>query len=162
VFYSVENFVETWRLETATTARVLGSLTDASLKVRAADSARSLGELAWHVVTSIREIGALASLPLSGPRQREAAPVRAEGIGATHATCSRELAAAAASLSDVMLLDRVNVYGEEWAVGRVLWVLLAHEIHHRGQIVSLMRVAGLRVPSVYGPSRDEWAPGNPR
>ena len=162
VFYSVQNFLETWRLESATTARVLGSLTDASLEVRLEDSARSLGELAWHVVTAIREIGTLAVLPLSGPRQGEAVPGGAEEIKATYATCSRELVAAAAALSDLELLNRVDVYGEEWAVGRVLYVLLAHEIHHRGQIVSLIRVADLPVPSVYGPSRDEWAPGKPR
>jgi uncharacterized damage-inducible protein DinB len=162
VFYSVQNFLDTWRLESATTARVLGSLTDASLEVRPTDAARSLGELAWHVVTAIREIGALAILPLSGPRQTKGVPGGAEEIRATYARCSRELVAAAAALSDSVLLSEVDVYGEEWAVGRVLYVLLAHEIHHRGQIVLLMRVADLPVPSVYGPSSDEWAQGKPR
>jgi uncharacterized damage-inducible protein DinB len=38
-----------------------------------------------------------------------------------------------------------------------LTVLLRHEIHHRAQMTVLMRQAGLRVPGVYGPSREEWA-----
>ena len=146
VFYSVENFLETLRSESATTARVLASLTDASLEVRATDSARSLGELAWHVVTAIQEIGARAALRLSGPARTEEVPRRAEEIRAAYVRCSGDLATAVTALSDVALLDRVDVYGEEWAVGRVLYVLLAHEIHHRGQIVSLIRVAELAVP----------------
>jgi len=162
VFHTVENFVDVWRLESATTARVLASLTDASLQVRPTDSARSLGELAWHVVTAIREIGGRAGLPLSGPRRTEAVPGGLEEIRATYVTSSRELREAAATLSDSALLDRVDVYGEDWGVGKTLYLLLAHEIHHRGQIVSLMRIAGVPVPSVYGPSGDEWAPGKSR
>jgi uncharacterized damage-inducible protein DinB len=33
---------------------------------------------------------------------------------------------------------------------------MSHEIHHRGQMTVLMRQAGLKVPGVYGPSREEW------
>ena len=28
--------------------------------------------------------------------------------------------------------------------------------HHRGQMTILMRQAGLLVPGMYGPSKDEW------
>jgi len=36
-------------------------------------------------------------------------------------------------------------------------LLIKHIIHHRGQMTVLMRQAGLNVPGVYGPSRDEWS-----
>ena len=39
----------------------------------------------------------------------------------------------------------------------VLNVLIRHQIHHRGQMTILMRQAGVVVPSVYGPSREETA-----
>jgi uncharacterized damage-inducible protein DinB len=35
------------------------------------------------------------------------------------------------------------------------WFLLHDEIHHRGQFTILLRLAGAKVPSVYGPSESE-------
>ena len=34
--------------------------------------------------------------------------------------------------------------------------LIRHQAHHRGQMTVLMRQAGLPVPGVYGPAREEW------
>jgi len=39
----------------------------------------------------------------------------------------------------------------------VLVSLITHQAHHRGQMTVLMRQAGLKVPGVYGPAREEWA-----
>jgi uncharacterized damage-inducible protein DinB len=36
-------------------------------------------------------------------------------------------------------------------------MVFSHLIHHRGQLTVLMRQAGLKVPGVYGPAREEWA-----
>jgi uncharacterized damage-inducible protein DinB len=36
-----------------------------------------------------------------------------------------------------------------------IWFLLHDEIHHRGQFSILLRLAGAKVPSIYGPSEDE-------
>ncbi|MCK9911102.1 DinB family protein, partial [Microbacteriaceae bacterium K1510] len=49
-----------------------------------------------------------------------------------------------------------DMYGEQWPNGLTLRILIQHLIHHRGQMTVLMRQAGLQVPGVYGPSRDEW------
>ena len=32
-----------------------------------------------------------------------------------------------------------------------------HQCHHRGQMSVLMRQAGIRVPGIYGPAREEWS-----
>src|SRR5947207_2029668 len=37
----------------------------------------------------------------------------------------------------------------------VLWFLLNDQIHHRGQFSVYLRMAGGKVPSIYGPSSDE-------
>ncbi len=50
-----------------------------------------------------------------------------------------------------------DMYGEQWPRGKSLAALLNHQTHHRGQMTVLMRQAGLQVPGVYGPSREEWA-----
>ena len=37
----------------------------------------------------------------------------------------------------------------------VLWLMLMDSVHHRGQLAVYLRMAGGRVPSIYGPSADE-------
>jgi uncharacterized damage-inducible protein DinB len=49
------------------------------------------------------------------------------------------------------------MYGEKWTRAMALRALIQHEVHHRGQMTVLMRQAGLTVPGVYGPAREEWA-----
>jgi uncharacterized damage-inducible protein DinB len=59
--------------------------------------------------------------------------------------------------SDETLQIEDDMYGEMWKRGKTLGSLINHEIHHRGQMTVLMRQAGLKVPGIYGPSKDEWA-----
>jgi uncharacterized damage-inducible protein DinB len=37
----------------------------------------------------------------------------------------------------------------------VLWTTLMDNVHHRGQLSVYLRLAGARVPSIYGPTADE-------
>jgi uncharacterized damage-inducible protein DinB len=39
--------------------------------------------------------------------------------------------------------------------GDVLWFVLMDGIHHRGQLSVYARIAGAKVPSIYGPTADE-------
>lgn len=48
------------------------------------------------------------------------------------------------------------MYGEMWKKGKILAILINHQSHHRAQLTVLMRQAGLKVPGVYGPSKEEW------
>ena len=36
-----------------------------------------------------------------------------------------------------------------------LWQILMDQVHHRGQFTVYSRIAGAKVPSIYGPSADE-------
>ncbi len=38
---------------------------------------------------------------------------------------------------------------------KFLWMLLCDQIHHRGQFSIYLRMAGGKVPSIYGPTADE-------
>ena len=55
-----------------------------------------------------------------------------------------------------MLWEEVPMYGEVWKRGVGLSVQVHHHIHHRGQITLIMRQAGLKVPGLYGTSKEEW------
>ncbi|MEW6171378.1 MAG: DinB family protein, partial [Candidatus Omnitrophota bacterium] len=59
--------------------------------------------------------------------------------------------------TDNTLAEELNLWGENWAKGKLLGVLVIHQTHHRAQMTVLMRQAGLKVPGVYGPSKEEWA-----
>ena len=43
----------------------------------------------------------------------------------------------------------------DWPTMEFLWFLLCDQIHHRGQLTVYSRLAGGKVPSIYGPSADE-------
>lgn len=162
MFLHVQQFADIWLLESAVTRRVIGRLTDESLSIRPAPRARSAGETAWHLAAAIGDIGGLTGLVLSGPRRGDPVPLRAADIAEAYARASTELVAAVTTQwSDATLLEADDVYGERWSRGTTLYVLLAHEIHHRGQLTVLLRAAGLTVPAVYGPSSDEASRPSP-
>jgi uncharacterized damage-inducible protein DinB len=52
------------------------------------------------------------------------------------------------------------MYGQTWKRRDVLMALVMHQAHHRGQMTVLMRQAGLLVPGIYGPAREEWSKMN--
>jgi uncharacterized damage-inducible protein DinB len=62
-----------------------------------------------------------------------------------------------AKWKDATLMQEKNFYGMMWKLGMMLDILIRHEVHHRGQMTVLMRQAGLKVPGVYGPAKEEWA-----
>ena len=58
--------------------------------------------------------------------------------------------------NDDTLLVEDDMYGEMWKRGMTLGVIVSHQIHHRAQLTIVMRLNGLKVPGVYGPSKEEW------
>jgi uncharacterized damage-inducible protein DinB len=43
----------------------------------------------------------------------------------------------------------------DWPLAKFLWMMLCDQIHHRGQFSVYLRIAGGKVPAIYGPSADE-------
>jgi uncharacterized damage-inducible protein DinB len=156
MFTTVQQFLTTWRHESASTARVLAQLTDASLDYRLAPTYRSLGDLAWHIVTSPCQILSRTGLAYDAPRKGTPRPPRASQIQSAYVDAAGALAQAVErNWDDAALRVEDQMFGQSWPRGLTLDVMLRHEIHHRGQLTALMRGAGLRVPGVYGPSADE-------
>ncbi len=159
MFRRVADFEKTWAYESEQTLRVLRALTDASLSQRVAPADRTLGRIAWHLAGTIGEMMGRTGLAVEGPAP-EAPPLStAAGIAAAYQRAADSLLAAlqAAGWTDETLRVEDEMYGERWPRGVTLFALVAHQAHHRGQMTVLMRQAGLPVPGVYGPARDEWA-----
>jgi uncharacterized damage-inducible protein DinB len=153
----VSDFTAAWSREAASTTKLLEALTDASLSTRADPGGRTLGKIAWHLVGTLSEMLPAAGLSLDFHVDDEAVPTSAGAIAAKYAEGAKLLGdAVAAQWGDATLLEATNMYGQDWARGFTLHCLVVHQAHHRGQLTMLMRLAGLAVPGMVGPSREEW------
>lgn len=154
----IEDFVATWRGETAATLRTLELLTDESLSQQITNDHRTLGRLAWHLTQTVHEMPTRTGLSYEGPGEEEAVPTSATEIAAVYKRTSQAMLDAVQSQwTDANLLEMSDMYGDQWPNGVTLDALVKHEIHHRGQMTVLMRQAGLRVPDLYGPTKEQWA-----
>lgn len=163
MFTTIEHFEKAWSQEMKFTQSVLDTLTDHSLVQSVADDHRTLGQMAWHIVTTIPELATMIGMEVSGPDHKAPLPATAAQIKEAYQKVSKSLLGyIKSSWNDDTMHHEDDLWGERWKRGRTLQVLLNHEIHHRGQMTVLMRQAGLKVPSIYGPAKEEWeAQGTP-
>ena len=157
MIHSIKEFTEYWTNESANTRKLMAALTDTSLSQAVADDHRTLGRMAWHLIQSIPEMANRTGLAVKGPDEKAPIPTDAASIyDAYDETAQSLLDEITKKWKDETLKQTDDMYGQKWDRGTTLTVLIIHEIHHRGQMTVLMRQAGLKVPGVYGPSKEEW------
>jgi uncharacterized damage-inducible protein DinB len=156
MFRRVADFQKTWEQETESTIKVLGALTDASLGQAVTRQDRTLGRLAWHLATALAEMMERTGLAIGGPPHDSPPPSSAATIVEAYGAAAKAVASGVSGWSDATLDVEDEMYGEKWPRGTTLQALVVHQAHHRGQMTVLMRQAGLKVPGVYGPAREEW------
>ena len=157
MFRKVQDFLDDWGYESSSTAKMIGSLTDESLNQKVTDDGRSLGFIAWHMAVTIPEMMNRTGLSVQGPGEGSEPPKTAAEIKEAYEKAAASLAEEVKKWDESTLEKTDDMYGEEWKKGQSLYYLLTHQAHHRGQMTVLMRQAGLSVPGVYGPSKEEWA-----
>ena len=152
----IEHFKSDWANESAATLKILRSLTDESLLQKVYAEGRNLGFIAWHIANTVPEMMSQTGLSFEAFDKDAPALTTVAEIVEYYAKYSAELLERTSIWNDASLLDEISLYGETWQLGRILTMLITHEIHHRGQMTVLMRQAGLKVPGIYGPSKEEW------
>ena len=160
MFRTIADFLVCWSDESQSTLKIFRALTEPSLSQAVRPDRRTIGRLAWHITMSLREMLDEAKLPIEGPRGEDPQPPLPEIIRRYEAGSKAVAAAVGQHWTDAMLAEKIPMYGDEWTRGKTLYVLIAHEIHHRAQVTVLMRQAGLTVPGIYGPAYEEWAAYN--
>ncbi len=158
MYRKIQDFLEDWEEETRSTLRVFKNLTDASLEQRVSAEGRTLGRLAWHLALTLHEMPVRAGLDVLPQDEEAPPPAQVRKIAEAYLTAAESVASQVAlTWTEEDLSEEVEIYGERWTKGKFLSVLILHQAHHRGQMTVLMRQAGLSVPGVCGPAREEWA-----
>ena len=161
MFRRVEDFKTIWKAEVARTISLFGAIPNAALDQAVNAQHRNLRRMAWHLVESAVEMPLQAGLKLPEFELKDGhlgePPADMATIIAALVKNADALDDRISSWNNAELGRSFDCYGETWAGGFLLWVLVAHMIHHRGQMTVLMRQAGLVVPEVYGPTKEGWA-----
>lgn len=156
-YKKINEFIKDWGFESQATIKVISALSDKSLKSQAYKDSRTLGFLAWHLVTTISEMINKTGLKISNLNPESDNPDKVKEIKKTYEKISSELMEKIQSeWKDESLKEEVDMYGEKWRKAEALESLVKHQIHHRGQMTVFMRIAGVAVPGIYGPSKEEW------
>jgi len=160
MYYKISDFIEDWKYESESTIKMLSNLNDESLTAKFNNEIRTAGRLAWHIAGAISELGHRMGLTFKEIDQDSPFPPSAKEIVDEYKRASYGLIKEITEKwNDEALLieDKMTGQGDMWSRGKTLGVLITHQIHHRAQLTVVMRLAGLKVPGVYGPAKEEWA-----
>ncbi|MBI4128358.1 MAG: DinB family protein [Parcubacteria group bacterium] len=146
--------------ESGTTLRVLRAYPESKLDLRPAEKSRTARELAW---TFVGELGVLQSAITKGAvdfSDEPPAPKTLAEIISTYEKLLNEVKQLVANLSDADFEKTVKFPVGPGQMGDVdilnlAWITLMDQVHHRGQLTVYLRMAGGKVPSIYGPTADE-------
>ena len=157
MYRKLEDFISDWTIESESTLKIFNNLTDESITKVVDENVRTAGRLAWHITTSIGEMAHRTGLTFKTVTADSAIPATAKEIVDSYKEASSNLIDAIKSnWNDESLFVEDDMYGEMWKRGTTLGVIISHQIHHRAQLTVVMRLNGLKVPGVYGPSKEEW------
>ena len=157
MFTTVSEFESLWGHESGSTLKLLRLLTDASLQQAVTPQDRTLGRIAWHIVVTVPDMMNRTGLSVIGPAENAPVP-SARVIADSYERVSEALLRQVRrQWTDASLQVVDEMYGQQWKRGFTLVALIHHQIHHRGQMTVLMRQAGLVVPGLHGPAREEWS-----
>jgi len=161
MYRDLKDLLEDWKEESQATLKVFEKIPDAALAQKIPGYDRTLGKVAWHITQTMTEMGKLASIFDEDDLSEKPIPAAtAEIISAYKEKASHIEKVITEKVKPESLFIPMELYGEKWELRKVFYVLLKHQTHHRAQMTVLMRQAGLAVPGVYGPSKEEWVSYN--
>lgn len=156
-----QQFLDTFTMEHATTMKVLNAFPKDQGEFRPHPKAKTARELAWNFVIEQGLLSAGLTSTLDLATAFKPAPANFNGIVEQFDSDFKKLADLIKNTPD----DKFNTTTVKFLAGpgkiadfpmpQFAWFLLCDQIHHRGQYSVYLRMAGGKVPSIYGPSADE-------
>ena len=158
-----QQFLDAYEREHEITMRLLRAYPTDKLDLRPAPALKTARELAWVFVVE-RGLGTMAyhnafakGMPSGGT---PSAPASWDDLLAALEREHKAFGDLVRAASEDELFEPVKFFTgpktlSDWPRMQLLWFLLSDQIHHRGQFSIYARIAGGKVPSIYGPSADE-------
>jgi len=156
----IDAYRETFEREYQTTRKLLHAFPPDKADLKPADKSRTARDLAWMLVrTQMVPAYALDSNEIKGA----GGPTSPEKWDEILAAFDRAHLETATRLARATEAEWNSEFGMPVAPGqtgnllrgKALWFFLYDGIHHRGEFVVYARMAGAKVPSIYGPTADE-------
>lgn len=156
MYRKLEDFIQDWDQAVSGTIKVLEALADDKLNQAIAEGHNTLGWLGWHLANSLAFFGGEVGLKVEAAGGPNDVPNTAAKIVEAYLTSAEQVKQEAkANLSDEKLVETVNSFGGEIPRGALLRSMIDHQTHHRGQMTVLLRQAGLKVPGIMGPTKED-------
>jgi uncharacterized damage-inducible protein DinB len=123
-------------------------------KVVAMNALNSSGtqELTDFVNEILDEMTGLVRSALAGSTQKipfDFSSLSANEIASTFDSQHDELVTEVSKLTPEQLREEVEFHGRSLRRGVLLWFMTEHEIHHRGQLYTYYRLAGIEPPNLH-------------
>jgi uncharacterized damage-inducible protein DinB len=154
-------FLDAWDRESATTMKVLRAYPGAKEGLKPHDSCRSAKDLAWtFVFEGIAGAQAVQGEMKFPPPNMPAMPANWQAVVGEVEKALQSFGDKVRKADEAQLNTTVKFKTGPKQVSDlrrldVLWFMLNDQIHHRGQLSVYLRMAGGKVPAIYGPSKDE-------
>ena len=152
--------LHTWEQEYQTTLKLLRAYPEDKLDLKPHEKLRTAKELAWTIVTNEPWMidGILTGNFAVG--QDIAIPTTMREIISNYETIHREIVNKVKKMNDEDLNRNIKFFvgpkqTGDVRIGDLLSLLVLDQVHHRGQLSVYLRIAGGRVPSIYGPTAEE-------
>lgn len=157
----LEMFLAAWDREAANTVRLLKALPSTQYDFRPDPGGRSLGELAWHLAEGDAYISYgidRGEFTMDAKPPNIERPRAVEALGPGYERVHREAVARIQRMRPEDLDRTISFFTGPMTIRDILWnAIVAHGIHHRGQLSLMCRLAGGQAPGLYGPNREEMA-----
>lgn len=158
-----QHAIDTYASETNKTVDVWRRFEDAHLPFRPHERSNTVDGILRHQLLSERrffgEFLGLAEVPAD---QVLPAPLTVATAVARYVELARPRLAQLAGRDEAWWLAVVPFFDVERPRAWIFWRRVLHTAHHRTQLTVYLRLLGLPVPAVYGPSADQtWAGADP-
>jgi len=157
MYLKINDFIEDWKVESESTIKIYSNISDEVMSNKDHENIRSLEKLAWHITQTLTELPKSCGITENDALENMEIPKSISEIISLYKLHSAKLIEVIQNKwTDNDLTKELKVYGQEWEARNILSMLVKHQIHHRAQMTVLMRMYDVKVPGIYGPSKEEW------
>lgn len=155
-----QQFLDVLQREHQTTMRVIRAFPESKADFRPHPDSNSAKNLVWTFAVELTLLDAALRNALELGKGFPPAPETWGECVAAYQSAHQKTVAQLERMRDDEISGTVRFFTGPGQMGDIpkaefLWFMLFDQIHHRGQLSVYVRMAGGKVPSIYGPSKDE-------